>query len=715
MPSIAKTFDEIIKFNPYHGRDGRFASANGATSFTFRTKDPGKQHLANNAIAREKERTAAAGSGSDTPRMKAIHSVEDKIRGQFYETAAVVDTTGKILFKKDGSEGQVGFTKAECKLMKDNTLTHNHPRSSIFSMEDTLCFAQNDMLEMRATTREGITYSMKRGEGYTKDKGLRFVIDYEGEYKAALRVAQMDLDRRFFYEKIMNGEITKDQANVEFGKVVAKEMVGYCNKHASRYGIDFSVEKRSVKAKNNIEVYSAKSADKEEHEIILDKGTDEMTDAAFNEWMNKSEEVGKSFNVYKVDSDKRFVFGWASVSITVEGEQLEDRQKDMIDPDVLEEAAYDYVLHFRDTGEEHISTMRKKGKLVESCVFTAEKQKAMGIPEGILPIGWWIGFKIDDDDAWERVKNGTYKMFSIEGKAEREPVEKAAPVAKTFNEVLEEIEKFNPYHGRDGRFATAGGATSFTYKPGASRAHDLAIQREKERTAAMAAAAKPKFTPAKTKKEAVQYAKDNLGFMRVSYGTKLGMDAINLINEEITNVQAKYPEVKGAVHELKTTTARGVYAQIRYSGLGGMTFEVGSNQFGGRLDMVKERYKRDVESGFHPKGTEANSIIHHEYGHVLECISTKKSLGYGPSDTLRFEDNRPFVAEMRLSQQTSGQWIQQAAKECNTTNIGVMKRISRYAMKNTRETFAEAFAEYQCSENPRPEAVAMVKASGWAR
>ena len=131
-----------------------------------------------------------------------------------------------------------------------------------------------------------------------------------------------------------------------------------------------------------------------------------------------------SFSVFKTDDDKRLVFGWASISITVDGEQLEDRQKDIIDPEDLEEAAYEYVLNFRDTGEEHVSTMRKKGKLVESCVFTAEKQKAIGIPEGILPVGWWIGFKIEDDAAWEKVKNGTYRMFSIEGKANRIPVEK---------------------------------------------------------------------------------------------------------------------------------------------------------------------------------------------------------------------------------------------------------------------------------------------------
>lgn len=201
-------------------------------------------------------------------------------------------------------------------------------------------------------------------------------------------------------------------------------------------------------------------------------------------FINKSEGAEEAFSIFKTDDDKRLVFGWASVSITVDGEQLEDRQKDMIDPEDLEEAAYEYVLKFRDTGEEHIPTMRKKGKLVESCVFTAEKQKAMGIPEGTLPIGWWIGFKIEDDAAWERVKNGTYKMFSIEGKANRVPVEKAVErVAKTFDEII----KFNPYHDARGRFASANSYASFTIRtkdPKKQHMVDMAIAREKERNAA---------------------------------------------------------------------------------------------------------------------------------------------------------------------------------------------------------------------------------------
>ncbi len=137
--------------------------------------------------------------------------------------------------------------------------------------------------------------------------------------------------------------------------------------------------------------------------------------------LKKSDE--KNFNILKSDDEKRLVFGWANVSIRTDGEQIEDLQEDLIDPEDLEEAAYEYVLNFRDSGEEHNPDLRKKATLVESCVFTEEKQKAIGIPEGNVPIGWWVGFKVHDDDAWEKIKDGTYKMFSIEGTATRIPLE----------------------------------------------------------------------------------------------------------------------------------------------------------------------------------------------------------------------------------------------------------------------------------------------------
>ena len=56
----AKTFADVLKFNPYHDQRGRFASSSSYTRFTIRTKDPNKQYMADRAIAREKERHAAA-------------------------------------------------------------------------------------------------------------------------------------------------------------------------------------------------------------------------------------------------------------------------------------------------------------------------------------------------------------------------------------------------------------------------------------------------------------------------------------------------------------------------------------------------------------------------------------------------------------------------------------------------------------------------------
>ena len=140
----------------------------------------------------------------------------------------------------------------------------------------------------------------------------------------------------------------------------------------------------------------------------------------FSELIEKSnpDNVIKSrFRIMKSDDEKMLAFGWANVSMRVDGELIEDWQADIIEPEELENAAYEYVLLYHEGGEMH-----ERGGvavLIESVVFTEEKMQAMGIPAGTLPVGWWIGFKITDKDVWEKVKNGTYQMFSIEGEAER--------------------------------------------------------------------------------------------------------------------------------------------------------------------------------------------------------------------------------------------------------------------------------------------------------
>lgn len=126
--------------------------------------------------------------------------------------------------------------------------------------------------------------------------------------------------------------------------------------------------------------------------------------------------------IEKRDDDKRLVFGWASIAIHKDGTVEVDKQGDVLeDIDQMEKVAYDFVLHSRDGGEMHV----RKGvsTMVESFVSTDEKWEAMGIPEGTLPVGWWVGFRVNDDKVWEDVKKKKYRMFSVHGSGTRKALD----------------------------------------------------------------------------------------------------------------------------------------------------------------------------------------------------------------------------------------------------------------------------------------------------
>ena len=315
------------------------------------------------------------------------------------------------------------------------------------------------------------------------------------------------------------------------------------------------------------------------------------------------------------------------------------------------------------------------------------------------------------------------KMMELTQAAEEPPAQEN-PISKSdpdrFVEIIE-VEKFNPYHDAKGRFASANSATSFTHRtkdPSKQHWADAAAAREKERTAGMDKKPEAKvvpFTPAKTKKEAVKYAQDQLGFTKVSYGTKLDIDTINHINEQIAQVQSKYPEVKGAVSEIRTWSKQGVYAAIETNAYGSMAFLIGTQQYGKGMDSVNKSYERDLASGFHPAGTTAASIVHHEYGHVLANMSAKKKAGIAANGTTTDSSKAKTFAQDRRSSSTEKQWLFDAAKSTGQKPSEMMKNVSRYAQKNPGETFAEAFAEVMTSASPRKEAVAIVEASGWKR
>ena len=128
--------------------------------------------------------------------------------------------------------------------------------------------------------------------------------------------------------------------------------------------------------------------------------------------------MANNLEITKYYDDEQLVFGWASVAKDANGNRPLDWQGDLIDAEDLEQAVYKFNLEFRESNEMHVPCT-VNGTLVESVMFTKQKMAAMGIPEGTVPEGWWVGFKISDRDVYLKVKSGIYKMFSIEGSATR--------------------------------------------------------------------------------------------------------------------------------------------------------------------------------------------------------------------------------------------------------------------------------------------------------
>ena len=124
--------------------------------------------------------------------------------------------------------------------------------------------------------------------------------------------------------------------------------------------------------------------------------------------------------ICKIDEMRQLVFGWANIALTEDGELVTDSQGDQIELADLEDAAYAFVLKFRESGAMHEGEVI--GHLVESFVVTPEKLEAMGLAADVLPGGWWAAFHIEDKAAFAKVVNGDFSMFSIQGRALREEV-----------------------------------------------------------------------------------------------------------------------------------------------------------------------------------------------------------------------------------------------------------------------------------------------------
>ena len=278
-------FDEIVeveKFNPYHDKLGRFSTANSYHQFTVSTRDPNKQHWADAAIAREKERdrqglipgpkidpgilpenlpkdkpkepqvanhpTPAPTNTKTTLPEKTLtvcRDIEAKTVNRKTEKMTLVDDDGNIVLEKSGSKGSVRFGDYEAAKMGNTvTLTHNHPGDfgGTFSGADVDVLTKYDLRAIRAVGKEG-TYSLERTDEPVGTKIFTFNRDY------ALRSNKANSSLRSEYKKmkskVLSGEMSPDEAN----KHLAEHRTAQCNslhdwlvQNAASYGFNYVFE-----------------------------------------------------------------------------------------------------------------------------------------------------------------------------------------------------------------------------------------------------------------------------------------------------------------------------------------------------------------------------------------------------------------------------------------------------------------------------------------
>lgn len=290
------------------------------------------------------------------------------------------------------------------------------------------------------------------------------------------------------------------------------------------------------------------------------------------------------------------------------------------------------------------------------------------------------------------------------------------PAGHDKHVVIESIEKFNPYHDQRGRFSTADGAASFTITtrdPHKQHWAERAKEREKQRISILGTAE----NKIESSKQAELYAVQSLGFKAADLS---GLDAetsSHIVNT-IEVIQSRYPELKGAVDQIVRDRRGNSYAAMETSGYVrqdgsplSMKLHIGTHYDKG-LDHVKQSYDHDLQSGFHPKGTNAESIVWHEYGHALANLKSAKAAANLYHDANDNYWRASKYTSDRKKHLTEKEWLRTAAKSLKVTQKAFKESISRYATKNAAETFAEAFAEFTTSASPRAECIALMKAAG---
>ena len=171
----------------------------------------------------------------------AIFKVENEDRKLDYERGAVIDSSGNVVVRYDGTEHAVEVTDEDLNLMRGKIFTHNHPSGTFFSDNDIITgFIKTNLKELRASTPQGITYVLKNN-GATPDSAKEYLVEYKQTSMKANRLAQ-----EHFVRMIKAGELELDYYKRHYFELLtqykAERLIKMTQEKGAKFGFIFEVE-----------------------------------------------------------------------------------------------------------------------------------------------------------------------------------------------------------------------------------------------------------------------------------------------------------------------------------------------------------------------------------------------------------------------------------------------------------------------------------------
>ncbi len=173
--------------------------------------------------------------------------------------------------------------------------------------------------------------------------------------------------------------------------------------------------------------------------------------------------------------------------------------------------------------------------------------------------------------------------------------------------------------------------------------------------------------------------------------SKLSLRVAEEVAEKYKKVIAKYPGMAGKFESLTVEKlSKNIYADCLP--ISGDNIRV-NELFFSDVNKFESKYAKDLLILYHPEGTDYKSVVTHEIGHRVDGVLT-------------FVLQRGIIKNNGTIEHASTEIRKLVLKKLKLTKNDIGSNLSGYAAaKGDREFFAEAFAEYIDSDNPRPIAI----------